>query len=408
MFRYVVLLASAVVISSSFLSGKTIKVPSQYSKIQLAINNAKNGDTVLVDTGTYAENVKFRGKKIVLTSKYIFDKNVSTILSTVIDGQPTRSSDSVSAVLFSAGEDSTTQLIGFTLINGLGTQVQGAFRGGGILVSGESSPQIKYNIVRNNSAVIGGGIAVYGASPTIVHNAIVDNRATDGGGISIEYCLAEVNHNVLYKNVADRSGGGMLIGPSVVKISNNSITDNKAGSGGGVFCNDGYWEIHNSNFFHNVGGDFGGCLDPNLGDYRAALNFNLDSADVYLNIFVNPKYSKAIDYDFSLDCKSHLIDAGKGIPGSHPVGGAREDIGMFEYPFRVGDVNPVGDSIGDGRINLADVMTMINIIFKHWPLPCPIYAADTDCDRVITIADVLTILNYWMNGVETDCLFDRK
>ena len=184
MFRFVMLIASAVVILFTSLAGKVIQVPGQFVSIQVAISNAKNGDTVLVAPGLYYENLNFRGKKIVVASRYLIDQSVSTIRSTVIDGSRPIFPDSASVVLFASGEDTSTVLIGFTLAKGIGTLVPGSFLGGGILVTGESSPTIKYNIIRKNSAIIGGGIAVYGGSPTIVHNALVANTAGNRGGMS--------------------------------------------------------------------------------------------------------------------------------------------------------------------------------------------------------------------------------
>jgi len=62
----------------------------------------------------------------------------------------------------------------------------------------------------------------------------------------------------------------------------------------------------------------------------------------------------------------------------------------------------------DGRVNVADIVAIVNIIFRSAPVPCPIYAADTDCDRIISIADVIVMINYWMGRSESSCLFDLK
>ncbi len=43
----------------------TITVPNDYSKIQWAINNATSGDTILVKSGTYYENVNVN-KQLIL------------------------------------------------------------------------------------------------------------------------------------------------------------------------------------------------------------------------------------------------------------------------------------------------------------------------------------------------------
>jgi hypothetical protein len=401
MFRFVMLLASAVVILFTSLAGKVIQVPAQFASIQVAINNANNGDTVLVAPGLYYENLKFRGKKIVVTSWYLTNQSLNTIRSTVIDGSRPTNPDSASVVLFAGGENAATALIGFTLTKGIGTLVPGSFLGGGILVMEESSPTIKYNIIRNNSAITGGGIAVYGGNPTIAHNAIVGNTAGNGGGMSLEYCRVTVLHNVFHQNIADFNGGALTIGTAAVDIYNCVMTDNGAHTGGGIYCNSGVWEITNCDFFHNQNGNFAGCGDASLGEKRTQ-NFNKDSADVYQNIYLDAGYANPAQYDFSLNCRSRLVDAGFGIPEKHPLGGSHADIGMFEFPFRVGDI------IADGKINVADIVGMINVIFRSAPVPCPIYTADTDCDRTFSIADAIVLINYWINLSETSCLFDLK
>ncbi len=401
MFQFALLTLSAVVILVSSLFGGVLKVPAQYSTIQAGIVAAKNSDTVLVSPGIYYENIKFLGKKIVVASRYIIDKNPNTIRGTVIDGSRPVHSDSASVVLFKSTEDSTSVLCGFTLINGVGTIMPGTFVGGGILVTGGSAPTIKYNIIRNNSAISGGGIAVRFGFPTIANNAIVANVANNGGGIWLENGQVIVTHNVIRQNVADANGGGVVVKAAALLFFNNSVTDNLATQGGGVYCDSGFWDIGFNNFFRNTGGNFVGCGSPGLGDNTRTKNFNLDSADDYQNIFIEPLYTNPAAHDYSLSCQSRLIDAGAAIPATYPLGGAREDIGMFEYPYRVGDLT------GDGRVNVADATALINIIFLDTPIPCPIYSADADCDRMITIADVIAMINYWMGISQTSCLFIR-
>ena len=50
------------------LAQDTLQVPSEYSTIQLAINASTDGDIVLVEPGTYTENLDFNGKNIVVSS----------------------------------------------------------------------------------------------------------------------------------------------------------------------------------------------------------------------------------------------------------------------------------------------------------------------------------------------------
>ena len=75
----------------------TLKVPSQYPTIQAAIGAAANGDTVLVEPGTYVENINFIGKAITVKA----DKGP---LVTVIDGKNPTNPDYGSVVSFRSGE----------------------------------------------------------------------------------------------------------------------------------------------------------------------------------------------------------------------------------------------------------------------------------------------------------------
>jgi parallel beta-helix repeat protein len=142
---------------------------TSYSTIQAAINEARNGDEIVVSPGTYRENISFQGKKITLRSTAPGDPSV--VASTIIDG---RSAGAV--VTFSNGETREAVLAGFTIRNGSSSY------GGGIYIF-SASPNITGNTVQNNSAGYGGGIAVYHhSSPTITGNVIKGNSAYDAGG----------------------------------------------------------------------------------------------------------------------------------------------------------------------------------------------------------------------------------
>ncbi len=53
------------------LMSQILNIPQDYPTIQDGINNAVNGDTILVDEGTYYENINFKGKSVVVASRYI-------------------------------------------------------------------------------------------------------------------------------------------------------------------------------------------------------------------------------------------------------------------------------------------------------------------------------------------------
>lgn len=58
----------------------------------------------------------------------------------------------------------------------------------------------------------------------------------------------------------------------------------------------------------------------------------------------------------------------------------------------------VGDANGDGVINSADVVYLINYLFADGPAPDPLWIGDANCDGVVNSADVVHLINYLFAG----------
>jgi hypothetical protein len=86
------LLLGALTVLPAFLSpsgppaGRIRRVPAEHRTIQVAIDSAAPGDTVLVAPGRYLEYIRFHGKGIVVASEYLQTRDPAMIARTIIDG----------------------------------------------------------------------------------------------------------------------------------------------------------------------------------------------------------------------------------------------------------------------------------------------------------------------------------
>jgi len=165
-----------------FAMANVINVPDDYSTIQAGVDAASNGDTVLVQPGTYEENINYNGKNIVVGSLFLTTSNTSFISVTVIDGN-----QNGSVVTFNSGENTSAVLTGFTIQNGLASN-----KGGGIYCN-NSSPSLENVTISGNSATgfdygYGGGIYCQYSSPSLENVSISGNSAYSyGGGIFCDW-----------------------------------------------------------------------------------------------------------------------------------------------------------------------------------------------------------------------------
>jgi len=170
------------------------RVPVDFPTIQAAINACADGDTVLVSEGTYLENIRYRGKAIVVGSLYLIDGDTTHIEETIIDGSNPSHPDSGSVVSFIDGEDTTSVLCGLTIRGGSGTTVSASVgRLGGGVFCWESGARIVRNAITHNRVVSGttgsgGGIEIAGSASVISYAVIEGNRVTDNFSEGTSVC----------------------------------------------------------------------------------------------------------------------------------------------------------------------------------------------------------------------------
>ena len=176
-----------------------------YISIQTGIDSAANNDTILVNPGSYYENI-YIDKSISLISQYELTNNSEYIDSTFLDG------NNMASVVFIEGNESDTldiYLSGFTIMNGAGTEYSYGTLGGGIY-SRYTSLIVTHCKVNNNHAKYGGGISCTHYSNTKLINTNVCNNYAEstGGGIAIaSYSTIEfdaTNRCNIYLNFAGR------------------------------------------------------------------------------------------------------------------------------------------------------------------------------------------------------------
>ncbi len=256
---------------------RIIRVPEDWSLIQSAIDQAEDGDVVLVSPGLYHENIELSGKTITLASLYYTSGNSEYIDQTVIDGG---GGSAVVSVMSSVGAE--TAIIGFTIQNGDdgvsawadfyftnnrvinnndGIDYEGGGgicqsnifennRDDGIDLDGSTAIVIEDNIITTNGDD-GIEIRLHQYSGPILNIAILNNRITFNGEDGIQLIdypdisdrIFRIERNLIQGN-SMAGFGAMSDGntienfegasiPERVFFLNNTVVDNDHGVSGG-------------------------------------------------------------------------------------------------------------------------------------------------------------------------------
>jgi beta propeller repeat protein/parallel beta-helix repeat protein len=367
-------------------------VPGEYPTIQQAIQESNDGDVVIVEPGTYFENIDFLGKNITVTGTDPDDHDI--VAGTVINGN-----NRGSTVTFESGETRDAILTGLTISGGYGTI--NPFFGGdiawgagiylsnasptikgnlitnndgpmvisndGMLITAsygvgisciESSAVITNNIFTNNSGYAGGAIMTFSQSnisPMIINNLIYDNYAIVGGAAVLLYTGQLINNTIVGNDaslpqIPGASGlAGNIYAVSVPELGQCVIMNNiicNAKSGGGIVSAGEIEDLIKFNdVWNNVGGNYS-RVDSQTGQQITDDTADRTGKDGNISkdpLFVNPQGN-----DYHLQMDSPCISAGDpsyspepgetDIDGQDRVYALRIDMGADEY---IGYVRPV-------------------------------------------------------------------
>ncbi len=211
---------------AAIASAADISVPQDAATIQAAIDLAQDGDRVLVSPGTYAEQISFSGKNIILES-------TDGAEVTTIDGEGNLGF----VITINSGEEDVL-LRGFTVTGGFGEGgTLGAGPGGGILVEG-ASLTIEEAIVTGNAGVLGGGLSIIEGDAIIRDSRFDFNQALHGGGLYIEQGNLTVEGSDFNNNSASNGGAMALFWLTDAAVTDTDFTKNEANSfGGAIYTN---------------------------------------------------------------------------------------------------------------------------------------------------------------------------
>ena len=271
-----------------------------FDAIQEAVDAAGDGDTVVIEDGTYAgagnRDIDFHGKAITVRSR-------NGPATCIIDCGGSEE-DPHRGFYFHSRETPNAVLKGLTIKHGFvsGNGNWETRQGGGILAL-YSSPVIQLCILTENTASWCGG-GVYCSEQTVVQDCTVThNRAGAGGGLYCGMGSPLIRGNVISENVAEQDGGGVGCFERA-RVIGNTIIANRASLGGGISSCEDYPASIIGNVIRNNWAEQGGGGISLSWDYNTLVFGNLiaenstnglgggillstDPADIVNNTIVN-------------------------------------------------------------------------------------------------------------------------
>ncbi len=256
------------------ISATTRRVPADYATIQAAITAAVNGDDILVDAGSYVENLTIDNKTVMVIS-------VSGATFTTI-----RAANTGTPIVRLLGGSNQSELNGFTFVGSSSNA---------IVVDQLSRPIIKNNTFHHFPIE---AIIIYDGSPVILRNIFYQNTGISCIGVYYGAGTAQI-----YNNTFDRNARGFY------SIRGSTIAENNI--------------VYKSRDY----GIYGSYTRLDYNDvYGCTPNYSNSSAGPH-DISADPLFVDTAAHNYALKYESPCVDAGDPDPSFNDIDGTRGDMG---------------------------------------------------------------------------------
>ncbi|WP_282014809.1 right-handed parallel beta-helix repeat-containing protein [Marinifilum flexuosum] len=218
------------------------------------------------------------------------------------------------------------------------------YESGTIWIERYSNPIIRRNIIRNNSALLGGGINCdYHSNPLIANNLIYGNSANSGGGIYCTQSSPTIVNNTIVNNTA-KNGAGIYCSYSEPGLYNSIVWGNEA--------TEDTYQIYR----HKNAGKISNCMIPEDGLYLDG-----DNKKTGLIISKSPNFVNESAHDYHLASNSYCINTGSNdyceqnnitldLFGNSRFNEERADMGAYEFQGVPDEMNPIVVTLSSEQI----------------------------------------------------------